>query len=356
MPEFFDITKWTTQPYFSTKGTRSKSVVLDANGNQYYFKSSLLKPGKDYKFEFWSEVIAFEIGSMLGLNVLKYDVAIKGDEIGCISKSMINNTDQILTEGVQYLQGYDPNFAPGEAKGGSAYTFDLIIKSLQKFEMESFAEQIIELVLFDSIIGNGDRHQENWGFISEHTYLSKRWVEFVRMLKKFIKYPKLWDTLPGWFRFLIKRVYLKGTSAQLREEVLHMHFKWNKNVKFAPIYDNGSSLARELSDDRIAELCGLPDGIQKYIDNGRSEIHWDGKKLNHFELIKAIMVDYPRRIERMKQIINQFNKGKLIEILDDIDRDIPERFSHYKLSDNRKRFILQLVISRITRLETLING
>lgn len=117
MPQLYTITNWLDQPYYSTKGTRNKTIVIGPKGEQYYFKTSLYKPGKDYKYEFWSEIIAYELGSMLGLNVLRYDLAIQGVRIGCLCKSMIESEKEILTEGVQYLQGYDPNFAPADSKG-----------------------------------------------------------------------------------------------------------------------------------------------------------------------------------------------------------------------------------------------
>lgn len=118
---------------------------------------------------------------------------------------------------------------------------------MSKFNLQSFHYDIIDLIIFDSIIGNGDRHQENWGFITDHTVMSKRYVEFVRNLRNSVKSQKWWIEAPSWLKYLIKKIYFKGTTQQLREEILFMNFTWNKNIRFAPIYDNGSSLARELS-------------------------------------------------------------------------------------------------------------
>lgn len=58
MAEFFDISNWNEKPWFGTKGSRSKSVVENPEtGALCYFKTSLFKPDKDYKYEFWSEII-----------------------------------------------------------------------------------------------------------------------------------------------------------------------------------------------------------------------------------------------------------------------------------------------------------
>lgn len=81
---------WNPQPWFSTGGTRAKKYLQAPDGKFYYFKRSQYKdptdtkPGKDFKYEFWSEVIASEVGSMLGFNLLKYNIAIDGMIMGCI--------------------------------------------------------------------------------------------------------------------------------------------------------------------------------------------------------------------------------------------------------------------------------
>ena len=69
MPELFIIDEnWNEQFWFSTGGTRAKKYLLSPDGKYYYFKRSQykeptnFKPGKDFKYEFWSEVIAYELG------------------------------------------------------------------------------------------------------------------------------------------------------------------------------------------------------------------------------------------------------------------------------------------------------
>ena len=113
MPNLFEITaEWSPQPWFSTGGTRAKKYLQSPDGKYYYFKRSQYKDpvneklGKDFKYEFWSEIIAFEIGDLLGFNVLKYDIATEGEIMGCICESMVNSEQEELIEGVKYLQGF----------------------------------------------------------------------------------------------------------------------------------------------------------------------------------------------------------------------------------------------------------
>lgn len=48
------------------------------------------------------------------------------------------------------------------------YTFQFISKALSEFSLENYIKNIIEIIVFDSIIGNSDRHQENWGILSTY--------------------------------------------------------------------------------------------------------------------------------------------------------------------------------------------
>ena len=115
MPKLFIITEeWNKQPWFNTGGTREKKYLQSPDGKFYYFKRSQLKPHKDYRFEFWNEIIAYELGSMLGFNMLRYDAAIDGDIMGCICQSMINADQEELIEGIKYLQAFSPTYEPAK--------------------------------------------------------------------------------------------------------------------------------------------------------------------------------------------------------------------------------------------------
>lgn len=101
---FYDTSDWQETPWLSSGGTREKRILQDSEDNLWYFKRSEQKPGRDgapdkyYKYEFWSEIIAYQIGSLLKLDILRYDVACNQDQIGCISPSMIVPENQQLVE------------------------------------------------------------------------------------------------------------------------------------------------------------------------------------------------------------------------------------------------------------------
>ncbi len=192
MPKFYDITEWNEKPWFQTGGTRSKVIVENpSTGDDYYFESSLKKEKIDYKYEFWSEIIASKVGTLLGFDMLRYDIAYNRGEIGCLSKSMVTEGKNKLTEGISYLTGYNTNYNPKDKSSKKLYTFDFIRKTLEHFQFNHYIRNIIEIIILDSIIGNGDRHQENWGIITDYKEVIKTFKDtpkskYKSSLKKYL--------------------------------------------------------------------------------------------------------------------------------------------------------------------------
>ncbi|MDE0561945.1 hypothetical protein OU792_18250, partial [Algoriphagus sp. NF] len=172
MARLFQIDDWNEQSWWNTGGTRDKKIYLNPeDGERYYFKQSYRVGKMDYKYEFWSEIIAFEVGDLLKFNILPYHIAKREGVIGCISKSMITDKEE-LVEGGKYLQAFDQQFKPEDTASRNRYDFQLIINSFRSFQLEAHLSKIVEMLIFDALIGNSDRHQENWAFITEPTELN----------------------------------------------------------------------------------------------------------------------------------------------------------------------------------------
>ena len=344
MAEFFEISNWEEKPWYQTGGTRSKVIVENpVNHRDYYFKTSLKREQKDYQYEFWSEIIACEIGSVLGFNMLKYDIAYKGDEIGCLSESMITEGKNKLTEGVSYLTGFDSNYNPKHKDSKKQYSFQLIKNTLAFYKQEKFIENIIQIIIFDSIIGNGDRHQENWGIITEYNEVIKSIEEIAKKEKK---------------SFIERQIYslLKIISGNnISEAVKDLQLILSFTGQFSPIYDSGSSLGREMGNDKIEQLNKDSMMIEAYIRRGDSEIHWEGEKVNHFELIKRIKNEYPDNVRKIiTQVKDKFNAVAIREIVENVDIKLPEPLTINKLPANRKEFVIKLITLRIEKLMSII--
>lgn len=352
MPELFDITKWNPQLWYNTGGTRSKKYVQNPdNGKYYYFKRSYKTDGRDYFFEFWSEIVATNIGTMLGFDVLKYDLAIDNLEMGCISESMITQ-DETLTEGGKYLRAQEINFDPRVKDARKLHSFQLIVETLDAFYLSEHIGKIVEIIIFDSIIGNGDRHQENWAFINKPSFAGIGLQAMEDETKKgtFDKASRL---LKNFLKSLID-----FKKKEIKSEVKAAALLMEKTKSFAPIFDNGSSLGRELEVEKINRMLNNQQELMAYINRGLSEIHWENEKLNHFELIKRLLESSYMEVTKniINRVVNLFNKNKgdMNDMIFSIDNSVPDNLHRYKLPDIRKELILKLITLRIDKLASVI--
>lgn len=315
MVTFYEITDWEKHEYLGTGGTRDKEVVENPDDHRlYYFKTSLKKGDKDYTYEFWSEVIASEIGNFLGFDVLKYNVAANGPQLGCLSKLMIDTTVERLDEGYKWLIRHQRSY---NTEDREAYTFQLIDDTLKTiFPDKRFTENLISTIVLDCIIGNEDRHQENWGIIVTNT----------------IARPP-------------RNSFLKKPQVQ------------TSSYKFAPIYDSGSSLGRELSDGKVNQILQDSVQLEAYINRGKSEIHWHGErgKQKHFALIDKIAnAEYREAVvSEINRIRRKYDRDAITSIIQSIDDCLPQEYHLHKIPQNRKDLLVKLITLRIERLLSL---
>ncbi len=344
MAKFYDISAWNERTWFQTGGTRDKMVVENPDNHlDYYFKTSLKREKKDYRHEFWSEIIASEIGELLGFDMLKYDIAFNRDQIGCLSKSMVTQGKNTLNEGIKYLTGFDTTYNPDDKGSKKQYTFQLICETLKYYRVGHYIDKIIEIIILDSLIGNSDRHQENWGIITEYNDVIKMLVDIANKEKKGFS-----ETL---FSFLGITTKAKSES----KSKLINELKLTMPGQFSQIYDSGSCLGREIEDDKMRKMMNDEVMIGAYINRGDSEIHWDGKKISHFELIKKVNLQYADTVKRITARVKQrFNENEVKHCIENIDIQLPDSLKQHKLPQDRKDFIFKLIILRAQKLITLI--
>lgn len=345
MARLFDISDWNEQSWWNTGGTRDKKIYLNpTDGELYYFKQSFKKGKRDYKHEFWSEIIAYEVGDLLGFDILPYHIAIRDKVVGCISKSMINQESEELIEGGKYLQAYDFNFKPENIKDRNRYSFQLISDALVSFKKEKHLKELIETIVFDALIGNSDRHQENWAIINKYTGSSKTTILFGSFVEKVIK-------------FVLSKFAKTGSSEGndlKKNEITKLILP--KITRFSSIYDSGCSFGRELDDERIISMLNNEIEVIRYIDKGLSEIHWENKKITHFELVsKLVETDNFKDVtlSSIKKMNEKFEINKIEQIVMNVDKELEKLGNPNIFPKERKELVLKLLNLRFKRLRDI---
>ncbi len=202
--------------------------------------------------------------------------------------------------GGNYMKRMIPNY---DLKKGTQHNFEsiFILSNLleTRWRMAKAQESWAKIFLFDALIGNQDRHQDNWGII--------------------------WHGIDP-----------KMAKAQL-----------------APAFDNGTSLGHEMLEERLHRFDD-PDRLERYVSRGTHHVRWnlkDPNKCNHFELIQKLITLRPSLTETMLACLG-FDQSELEGLVMELTKfDIP-----VALSVDRCDFILKLLSCRQRRLLAILES
>lgn len=301
-----DIADWPGDDEFEIypEGARDKSLLISPlnsgcafliPNHRYLFKHSFQKGNRCHPDQYWAEIIAYRIGCMLNIAVPPAFVAFdsRNNLSGALIEWFLNYPDQPEERRVpggdimvDMIPGYD-------RKKGKQHNFAAIALYLgivdKNFTLESdWLAFWCDMLFFDAIIGNTDRHQDNWEL--------------------------LWNQVQA------------------------------RHVRMSPVFDNGTSLGYEILESKMDDFF-KPDKMKAYINRGRHHIRWQLKdefQCQHIDLLLQLALKFPRLQERIWQKLSLFMPDQLHSIL--------ENFTYYNvpvpLSRKRADFICHLVISR----------
>lgn len=252
--EIVDISGWTEDEDHPTYpiGSKPKRLLWCPDDTPHTF----LHPGRRYLFkegiepramQTWSEIIAYQFGTLVNAAVPPAFVAV--DTASGIGGALIEYFIDYADEpaGVRLVHGAD--FMQGllDHKRGRPHGLIeniLLCRALKARSPEGIAAWWAEALAFDAMIGNRDRHPENWGFLAHN------------------------DTEAG--------------------DVLRM----------APLYDNGVSLGYEMLESRLEPAWDY-DKALAYVSNPRRAVHhcgWsheDDSPVQHAALCGRLGDRYP---------------------------------------------------------------
>ncbi|GLQ82882.1 hypothetical protein GCM10007881_64050 [Mesorhizobium huakuii] len=302
-----DIANWRRDESFGIfpGGTKPKQMVIAPDDAQ----TPLLIPNHPYLFktaygwrsrQMWSEFIAYRLGSLLGLPVPPCFLAVdsRTGECGAL---------------VEFFYGYPGEVAPARLVHGSDMIsgFHRGLKSgrphnirenarICRFVLGGSAAGIMawwmKAVIFDALIGNTDRHTENWGFLVRRRA----------------------DGQPTY--------------------------------ELAPLFDNATSLGYELNDHAFPAFSGVK--LRTYIEKGRHHLGWDmqsDKPTSHITLCKKMMAHAPDAGAEAANVV-RFQMLEIAKILHDcslFDVGVP-------FSTARVDFVYSLIKARKAMLEEVV--
>lgn len=318
--EVVDIANWPVHTEYEVfpVGARNKSLrICPANfeynfcipNHQYLFKESI-KSARDpskprHPDQYWAEIIAFKIGRLMGLEVPPAYVALNSEtgEAGSLIEWFIGYSGkERFIPGGDYMQAHIPQYDRNKGRQHNLKTITSLSIALHKkgFLSHDWRTYWAQCLAFDAIIGNTDRHQENWGLV---------WNE-------------------------------KNTSA-----------------RFSPFFDNGTSLGHELFPEKFKLLCSDSNRLHAYINRGKHHMRWHAESPERLGLIDGV-IDYckqhPSLIEHLIELISwsELEFQRLLEALTYFDVKLP-------LTKERAEFIFKLTIQRryalLERLQNEIN-
>jgi hypothetical protein len=193
--EVVDITSFSLDSGISSypDGSRAKFEVFCPSHTTYQFlipyhrylfkKTFERKSGEISHEQFWTEIIAYKLGRMLGIGVppafvASYSHPARGVlEYACLIEWYYHYPGDALgtiKRGGDYLSRAMPYY---DRKKGKLHNFETITDIFTSWvHVENWQYKWAEILLFDVIIGNTDRHQENWEIYS-HVSKDGRLVE-----------------------------------------------------------------------------------------------------------------------------------------------------------------------------------
>ena len=236
--------------------------------------------GPDWLFKFprpdsgehWAEKIAAEVASFLGIPHARVELARFGDESGSASLSFTPSGME-LVHGNQLLGWVCSDYNPDLTYGQSDHTLSSVLTVMDRMFVADDAKErsrllIGDYLVLDALVGNTDRHHENWGIVRRR----------------------------------------KGDG-------------WEGRV--APSFDHASSLGRELQEQRRRRLVEETN-VDKYVERGRGAIYWsesDRRGPSPLELVRRAASKHPDLCHRALTRLDRLSEDTIMEKVHRVPED-----------------------------------
>ena len=265
-----DVSSWQEDVYEYGQGEREKKWLIEPNTNRL----AMLKFPRENRGEHWAEKLSSEFAKIIEFPCADVDLAVYEGRQACLSYFFVDSEN-----GYSHFDGrqYFPNDYDEVRNIG--YNFQLIESILQK---HGLVEEFLYIVVFDALIGEGDRHQNNWGV---------------------------------------------------------MRHEKSGELSISPLYDNSACLCRDKLPVDAKALVESRAELLKYIHRSKAKMGWNAKRQEkHFVLIRSIYSMYP---EKVGPLLNKLNL-----LTDDKIHEVVYRLPDEVIALEQRELVIQYVSSR----------
>lgn len=152
-------------------GSKAKFWFRAANGTRTLFKEGY--PGSG---EHWAEKVACEVARGLGIPHAEYELAVWNGRVGVVSPTIVPEGGRLI-HGNELLARVVPEYEENKRFRASQHTLGRVFAVLRSPRIgtpvgwvrppgvDNAVGVFIGYLLLDALIGNQDRHHENWGLI-----------------------------------------------------------------------------------------------------------------------------------------------------------------------------------------------
>ncbi|PWA09678.1 hypothetical protein DCC39_12595 [Pueribacillus theae] len=257
-----DVSDWEHIGY-GGKSTLEKEELKSPNQLKYLIKyPRKVKVGVSW--EDITEFVAAQIGTIFGLEMMKVEIVIRNGRRGCLLRNFVDEFGAKMYEegGVlltSLVEGYN------ELQESRLKNIDLIDAGFQMIsKLEYWAtikEQFLNMLVFDILIGNQDRHPFNW---------------------------------------------------------LILYF--DTEVKFSPIYDNGASLGFRFEDEKLMEMVSDVAKLNKYVRNTKVKAGlFERKYVKARDLLAYIQIHYSNELANSVKRLKNFDLDRYKQFIQSLE-------------------------------------
>jgi HipA-like C-terminal domain len=227
-----------------------------SNARQARWPGYIAKVGsKRYPVESLTEHLLTRIGQVLGAHIADSKLRMVAGQVRFLSKYFLSKNNS-LVHGLEIFRRHlDDEMVKDIAEARQEqefYTFQTVVAAINDIypnHLRVIMEGMVEMLAFDAIVGNNDRHPLNWGVI-------------VPIAKA-------------------------------------------RAIQFAPIFDTARGMFWNLDDSQLEKITANQDSMEGYTNRSYPQIGWDKcPRINHFDLVSAIFKNYPQYRKNLLRFAN----------------------------------------------------